>query len=64
VAEPEPLPADSALWGVPNLLITPHISCDDGERYVDISLDLWFDNLARYLQKKPLLRRVDPKAGY
>jgi phosphoglycerate dehydrogenase-like enzyme len=64
VAEPEPLPADSALWRVPNLLITPHISCDDGERYVDISLDLWFDNLARYLQKKPLLRRVDPKAGY
>lgn len=64
VAEPEPLPADSALWGVPNLIITPHISCDDGERYVDISLDLWFENLARYLQRKPLLRRVDPKAGY
>jgi len=64
VAEPEPLPADSPLWDTPNLIITPHISCDDGEHYVDITLDLWFDNLERYLQKKVLRRRVDPIAGY
>jgi phosphoglycerate dehydrogenase-like enzyme len=64
VVDSEPLPADSPLWNVPNLIITPHISCDDGEHYVDISLDLWFENLARFLQKKPLLRRVDPKFGY
>jgi phosphoglycerate dehydrogenase-like enzyme len=64
VVDPEPLPANSRLWNVPNLILTPHISCDDAERYVDISLDLWFDNLARFLQQKPLLRRVDPKLGY
>ena len=64
VVEPEPLPADAPLWRVPNLIVTPHISCDDGERYVDISLDLWFGNLARYLEQKPLARRVDPQAGY
>lgn len=64
VAEPEPLPPDAPLWRVPNLIITPHISCDDGERYIDISLDLWFENLARYLDGKPLARRVDRKAGY
>lgn len=64
VAEPEPLPAGSPLWDAPNLIVTPHISCDDGARYIDITLDLWFENLARYLRKKPLLRRVDPRAGY
>jgi phosphoglycerate dehydrogenase-like enzyme len=49
---------------VPNLIITPHISCDDGAHYVDISLDLWFENLARFLHDKPLRRRVDPQRGY
>ena len=64
VVEPEPLPTDSPLWDVPNLIITPHISCDDSERYVDISLDLWFENFARYLVRKPLRRRVERRLGY
>ena len=64
VVDPEPLPADSPLWNVPNLIITPHISCDDGERYIDISLDLWFENLARFFDDKPLRRRVNPRHGY
>ncbi|OGA47247.1 MAG: hypothetical protein A3F74_19090 [Betaproteobacteria bacterium RIFCSPLOWO2_12_FULL_62_58] len=64
VVDPEPLPAGSPLWDVPNLVITPHISCDDGDHYVDISLDLWFENLGRFLQGKPLKNRVDPRRGY
>ncbi len=64
VVDPEPLPADSSLWTTPNLIITPHISCDDGEHYIDISLDLWFENLARFRDGKTLQRRVDPKLGY
>jgi phosphoglycerate dehydrogenase-like enzyme len=64
VVEPEPLPSDSPLWDVPNLIITPHVSCDEAERYVDISLDLWFDNFARYLARKPLRRRVERHLGY
>lgn len=64
VASPEPLPADSLLWDTKNLILTPHVSCDDAERYVAISLDLWFENLARHLDGKPLLRRVDPRLGY
>jgi phosphoglycerate dehydrogenase-like enzyme len=36
VVDPEPLPADASLWTVPNLIITPHVSCDDGEHYIDI----------------------------
>lgn len=64
VVDPEPLPPGSPLWDVPNLIITPHISCDDGDHYVDISLDLWFENLARFLQNKPLRQRVEPRRGY
>ena len=64
VVEPEPLPADSPLWTTPNLIITPHVSCDDSERYNDITLDLWFANLARFLDGRPLRNRVDPRKGY
>ena len=64
VVEPEPLPADSPLWTTRNLIITPHVSCDDSEHYNDITLDLWFANLARFMEDKPLRNRVDPKKGY
>jgi phosphoglycerate dehydrogenase-like enzyme len=64
VVDPEPLPAAASLWSAPNLLITPHVSCDDGEHYIDISLDLWFENLARFLAGKALKRRIDPGLGY
>ena len=64
VVEPEPLPPESPLWDTPNLIITPHISCDDGERYVDLSLDLWFANFERFLKGKPLHGRVDSRHGY
>lgn len=64
VVDPEPLPPESPLWSTPNLVITPHISCDDGEHYVDISLDIWFANFARFLKGKPLENRVDPRRGY
>ena len=64
VVEPEPLPADASLWTTPNLIITPHISCDDGEHYIDLSLDLWFENLARFVAGRPLKHRVDPRLGY
>jgi phosphoglycerate dehydrogenase-like enzyme len=64
VVEPEPLPADSPLWTTPNLIITPHVSCDDSEHYNDITLDLWFANLERFLDGKPLKNRVDSRRGY
>lgn len=64
VVDPEPLPSGHSLWRAPGLIITPHISCDDGEHYIDISLDLWFENLARFLDGRRLRHRVDPKLGY
>ena len=42
VFDEEPLPADSPLWRVPNLIITPHISSDDANAYVALTLTLFF----------------------
>lgn len=59
----EPLPADSPLWTTTNLVVTPHISCDD-PRYMDILLDGWFGNFERFVAGKPLRNQVDRKLGY
>lgn len=42
VTDPEPPPADDALWTAPNLILTPHVSADDPAIYNDASLDLFF----------------------
>ena len=64
VFDEEPLPEDSRLWHTPNLIVTPHISADDGNTYVEMTLDLVFANLERYLDGKPLNNVVDPALGY
>lgn len=63
VHAPEPLPADSELWSVPNLILTPHVSCDD-PRYVDMLLDAWAANLARLDSGQGLKNVVDRVRGY
>lgn len=63
VFEPEPLPADSPLWDTPNLVVIPHVTCDD-PRYVDQLLDTWFGNFERFLGGRPLRNLVDRRLGY
>jgi phosphoglycerate dehydrogenase-like enzyme len=63
VFEPEPLPADSPLWTVPNLVITPHVTCDD-PRYIDQLFDTWFANFERFMAGKKLKNVVDRNLGY
>ncbi len=64
VFDEEPLPADSPLWRVPNLIITPHISSDDGNAYVALTLTLFFENMRRYLNDEPLHNQVRTDLGY
>ena len=64
VFDEEPLPESSCLWHTPNLIVTPHISADDGNAYVEMTLDLVFKNLERHLDGKPLNNIVDPALGY
>jgi phosphoglycerate dehydrogenase-like enzyme len=63
VMSPEPLPADSPLWDTPNLIITPHISCDDPE-YANLTLEHFFANLGRFVRGRPLKNVVDRELGY
>ncbi len=60
----EPLPADSPLWSIPNLIISPHCGVDDAEDYVARCLDIFFANLKRYLAGRPLKNVVDLTLGY
>ena len=60
----EPLPADSPLWGVRNLVVTPHISSDDAARYLLRALDIFFDNLQRYRDGAPMRNVIDRELGY
>jgi phosphoglycerate dehydrogenase-like enzyme len=64
VYDPEPLPAGSPLWQVPNLILIPHVSSDDSERYMPKTLDLAFANAGRLQRGETLLNRVDPALGY
>lgn len=61
--DPEPLPAESELWYLPNVMITPHNSGKTpGSR--DRSVDQFCENLGRYRHGEPLLQVVDKELGY
>ena len=65
VVYPEPLPEDSPLWTAKNIILTPHISGDMGLPYtVDITVDIFCDNLRRYACGESLTHVVDTTAGY
>jgi phosphoglycerate dehydrogenase-like enzyme len=63
VTDPEPLPADSPLWAMENVLITPHIA-GLSTHYNDRITDLFSENLRRYLNGEPLLNTVQRALGY
>jgi D-3-phosphoglycerate dehydrogenase len=59
----EPLPHDSPLWDMPNVLITPHVGAQSIPRYDD-STRLICENLRRYLSGEPLYNIVDKRLGF
>ena len=59
----EPLPDDSPLWGLPNVLVLPHVS-GASHRFWRRQTDLITQNLRRYAAGEPLLNTVDKNAGY
>jgi D-2-hydroxyacid dehydrogenase (NADP+) len=63
VTDPEPLPEDSPLWEMPNVLLSQHTSGSspfNAERITAIFLE----NLGRYLRGEPLYNVVDVDLGY
>jgi phosphoglycerate dehydrogenase-like enzyme len=63
VFQQEPLPADSPLWDMENVIITPHIS-GGTEIYNRRATEIFADNLRRYLSGDALQNVVDPSKGY
>lgn len=63
VAETEPLPSNSPLYGMPNVILTPHIA-GVSVHYEKRLAELFADNLRRYRAGEPLLNRFDPERGY
>jgi D-2-hydroxyacid dehydrogenase (NADP+) len=63
VMDPEPLPAGNAMWKFPNAIVTPHIAGrsdrDRGRMVGTIK-----ENIARFVEGKPLINVVDKQKGY
>jgi D-2-hydroxyacid dehydrogenase (NADP+) len=64
VFQPEPLPEDSELWDLENLLITPHAA--GGTQFeAQRVLDIFYENLERFLQRElPLRNQIDKQQGF
>jgi phosphoglycerate dehydrogenase-like enzyme len=59
----EPLPDDSPLWELPNVLLSPHtaaLAMRENERIIA----LFAENLRRYLHGRELISRVNPEQFY
>jgi D-3-phosphoglycerate dehydrogenase len=63
VTEVEPLPPESPLWDLPNVIITPHVGAQSADR-ADNATNLFCENLRRYLAGRPLVNLVDKRLGY
>ena len=56
VFEEEPLPADSALWDMENVIVCPHMSGDVTGWDADFA-DVFYDNVRRWLQRCAVAQR-------
>jgi phosphoglycerate dehydrogenase-like enzyme len=59
----EPLPSNSPLWKLHNVIVTPHIG-GFSHYYNSRAIELFAENFKRYLTGAPLLNRFDPQKGY
>ncbi len=63
VFETEPLPADSPLWTMQNVVLTPHMS-GDIVGWRNALVEVFADNFARWVDGRPLRNVVDKRLGY
>ncbi len=64
VFDPEPLPPGHRMWSTANLIVTPHVSCDDPATYNRRSLAILHANLVAWRDGQALPNRVDTARGY
>lgn len=61
--EKEPLPRDSELWNMKNVIITPHVA-GATPQYLERATEIFCENLKRFIQNQPLVNVVDKNVGY
>jgi phosphoglycerate dehydrogenase-like enzyme len=59
----EPLPPDSPLWTMPNVIVSPHVSGDLPD-WEELVVDVFVDNAQRFATGEQLRNRVDTGAGF
>jgi len=64
VYDEEPLPSDHKLWGLPNVLMTPHVAVRDAENLPDRRFQIILDNARKFLNDEPLNNIVDKDKWY
>ena len=57
VTDPEPLPPDHPLWGLPNVLISPHMAGDSPASTIR-SFELAGDQVRRFAAGEPVINEV------
>jgi phosphoglycerate dehydrogenase-like enzyme len=64
VFDVEPLPEDSLLWDMENVVISAHCAIDDLDAYLARAIDIFIANVRRYLAGETLENIVDTSLGY
>ncbi len=59
----EPLPRESEMWDLPNLIVTPHMA-GNFSAYLDRVMDILRENLRRYVAGEPMVNLLDKQRGY
>lgn len=59
----EPLPPESPLWAMDNVLLSPHSAATVAAENARVT-EIFTDNLRRWLDGRPLRNRFDPSRGY
>ena len=63
VVDPEPLPPQSLLWEMDNVIISPHVGAQSPLR-IPVTIDLFCKNLVRFKAGLSLLNQVDKQLGF
>ena len=63
VFDQEPLPAGHALWGLENVLLSPH-TADHTTTWMQDAMELFLENYRRFASGLPLLNITDKRLGY
>jgi phosphoglycerate dehydrogenase-like enzyme len=59
----QPLPQDSELWSLPNVIVTPRIGGITSQKWPPL-VPIFADNLRRFLAGEPLRHLIDKELGY